>query len=63
KFVLYEANGAKEYWIVDAANRFIDVYTHRDDTLTLLGTFDEEHDFQSPQLQITHLYSDLFATV
>ena len=53
KFDIYETHGVREYWIVEPAARYIDVYQRDDNSLVHVGNYsagDENAAFQSVML-------------
>jgi Uma2 family endonuclease len=52
KYQVYEQYGVQEYWIVDAVERYIEVFTLRpgDNKFVQLGLFNEKATFKSPVL-------------
>ena len=63
KFGIYQAHGVREYWIVDAEERFIEVWTLAGNQFQLHGKYAEGNQFTStvlPALTIT--VSEIFPT-
>ncbi len=50
KFSLYEKHGVREYWLIDPANEWIEIFTRQDDKLVLSGVYYQTV-FVSPLLQ------------
>lgn len=52
KYGLYERHGVREYWMVNADERFVEVYTLADGTYKRVGVFvaGEDAEFTSPLL-------------
>jgi Uma2 family endonuclease len=50
KFRLYEAAGVGEYWLVDPAARYVEVWRRDGDLFAQLGVFGPADTFQSPIL-------------
>ena len=50
KFNLYEKNGVREYWMMDADIQLIEVYVREGDRFTRLGGFGPGESFTSPVL-------------
>lgn len=50
KFALYEKYGVKEYWLLDPANQWIEVYTRQEEKLILTEVYHKTK-FISPLLQ------------
>jgi Uma2 family endonuclease len=50
KFALYEKHGVKEYWLLDQANQWIEVYTRQEEKLILSEVY-HQTTFTSPLLQ------------
>ncbi|MBL8134192.1 MAG: Uma2 family endonuclease [Anaerolineae bacterium] len=53
KYRLYERHGVSEYWIVNAEERYVEVFTLVDGRYSLYGVFDEETPLTSPRLGAT----------
>jgi Uma2 family endonuclease len=63
KFELYQAHGVREYWIVDPANRLVEVYVLVDGAFTQQGIFGPADTFSSPVLgDVAVPVKDFFAT-
>jgi Uma2 family endonuclease len=52
KYSLYERHGVREYWMVNADERFVEVYALADDTYKRVGVYvaGEDAEFTSPLL-------------
>lgn len=50
KFDLYEAHGAREYWLADPAAQHIEVWQRQDERFARLGIFTEGDSFHSSAL-------------
>ena len=50
KFTLYEKHGVREYWLIDSANQWIEVFTRQEEKLILMGVYHQTK-FTSPLLQ------------
>lgn len=50
KFILYEKHGVREYWLLDSANQWVEVYTREEEKLILMGVYHQAL-FTSPLLQ------------
>lgn len=50
KFALYEKHGVREYWLLDQANQWIEVYTRQEEKLILSEVYHQTK-FTSPLLQ------------
>jgi Uma2 family endonuclease len=59
KFVLYEKYGVREYWLLDPANQWVEVYSRQDDKLILIDVY-HQTTFPSPLLQQPVNTTDLF---
>lgn len=60
KFTLYEKYGVREYWLLDPANQWVEVYTRQDDKLMLVDVY-HQTTFTSTLLQKPINTNDLFA--
>ncbi len=60
KFMLYEKYGTREYWLLDPANQWVEVYTRQEDKLVLVDVYHQTI-FTSPLLQQPIDTKDLFA--
>jgi Uma2 family endonuclease len=47
KFHLYEKHGVREYWMVDPANEYVEVYLLKDGVFDRQGTYDKSGSFTS----------------
>lgn len=61
KFQVYETHGVREYWLVNGAGRFVEVYRLQDNAFVRYGLFAEQATFQSPVLNnakiiVSHLF-------
>lgn len=50
KFALYEKHGVREYWLLDQANQWIEVYTRQEEKLVLVEVYHQTK-FTSPLLR------------
>jgi Uma2 family endonuclease len=50
KFALYERQGVREYWVVDAANRYVSVYSWIDGRFVRQGVYGPDDSLNSPLL-------------
>lgn len=50
KYTLYEAGGVREYWIINAALRFVEVYVRQETPFVRQGVYQAGATFQSPVL-------------
>jgi len=50
KFALYEKYGVREYWLIDQANQWVEVYTRQEEKLILVEVYHQTI-FTSPLLQ------------
>lgn len=58
---LYAKHGVTEYWIVDADNRYVEIYRLQTDKLELVGVYRDEDEVSSPLLGgFKCLAADLF---
>lgn len=60
KFALYEKYGTREYWLLDPANQWVEVYTRQEEKLILVEVY-HQTTFTSPLLQQSIDTKDLFA--
>ena len=52
RFSLYEKHGAREYWLLDPVNQWIEIFIRQEDHLCLIGVY-YNTTFLSPILQVT----------
>ncbi len=50
KFVLYEAHGSREYWLVEPGPKFVEVWTRAGRHFKRRGVFGAQETFESPVL-------------
>ena len=50
KFALYERHGVNEYWILDTAAEFVEVYRHEDDRYVRQGIYGAGEPFEAAAL-------------
>lgn len=50
KYHLYEKYGVAEYWLIDPANQYVEVFIHVDSAYRRLGVFAPDDTFSSPVL-------------